>query len=210
MSNVSEFSQSSPAEPDAWLYLEEIAHRTLNECTAMLSMLVRASYGTTDAVGLAVLDAVAKRLRAMASTYKVLRPFDDSSTRNLEDDLEQLCASLTASVLAERRIRLTLASDPVVLSARRSWQVTLIVSELVMNAAKHAFTRSTEGSIVVDIRKVGKTVECAVIDDGAAGAPVAPGRGARIVDALAVDLGGSIARNFSARGSTVVLHMPIA
>lgn len=207
--NVSDTVFARPATPDAWLYIDEITHRTLNDYTAMLSMLRRASSGMTDAAGVAVLDAVSARLRAAATAYGALRPLRGSLVRNLDDDLECLCASLTSSILADRSIRLTLAAEPIALDAQRSWQVSLIVSELVMNAAKHAFS-SAGGNIVVNLRAIGQTIHCAVIDNGRASLDRMPGRGAGIVDALAEDLGGQVIRQFSRTGSTIVLHIPRA
>jgi two-component sensor histidine kinase len=208
--SVSRSGNARPANPDPWLYIDEITHRTLNDYAAMLSMLRRASADTMDRASAATLDAVASRLRASATAYAALRPLPESSVRYLDDDLEQLCASLTSSILADRSIRLTLASERVCLSAERSWQVSLIVSELVMNAAKHAFAPFAEGAIVVNVCSVGGRLQCTVCDNGEAGPCSVSGRGSRIVDALASDLDGTVIRRFSPNGSTVVLSVPIA
>jgi two-component sensor histidine kinase len=207
--SVSETDFQRPTAADAWLYIDEITHRTLNDYTAMLSMLRRASAGMSDAAGVAVLDAVSARLRAAATAYGALRPLGGSLVRKLDDDLECLCASLTSSILADRSIRLTLTAEPTVLGAQRSWQVSLIVSELVMNAAKHAFDADA-GAIVVNVRVIGQTIQCAVIDNGKGSRGYIPGRGTGIVDALAAGLGGQIIRQFSNAGSTVVLCVPRA
>jgi two-component sensor histidine kinase len=208
--NASETAYDKPANLDAWLYVDEITHRTLNDYTAMLSMLRRASTGMSDAGAAAVLDAVAARLRAAATAYDALRPLRGSPVRNLDDDLERICASLTSSILADRTVRLTLASEHICLSARRSWQISLIVSELVMNAAKHAFSSFAEGGIHVNVRAIGGQIQCTVIDNGKASPCSTSGRGSNIVDALAADLGGKIVRHFSTNGSTVVLCVPVA
>jgi two-component system, sensor histidine kinase PdtaS len=206
--NVSGFSDS-PIRLDAWLYLDEVTHRALNDYTAMLAIVRRASSTITDKVGLAALGDVAKRLESAAQTYRTLRPSWASSMRNLEDDLERLCASLTSAILADRSINLTLTSEPVSLSAKRCWQISLVISELVMNAAKHAFSKSGSGEIVVRVRAVGDMLQCAVIDDGRAGPDYAPGRGSGIVDVLAADLGGCIVRRLSRNGSTIILSIPM-
>jgi two-component sensor histidine kinase len=208
--SVSKSGNARPAKPDAWLYIDEITHRTLNDYAAMLSMLRQASADMADTLGVAALDAVASRLRASATAYAALRPLLESAARHLDDDLEQLCASLTSSTLADRSIRLTLVSERVRLSAERSWQISLIVSELVINAAKHAFPPSGEGAIVVNVRSVGGRIQCAVCDNGEANPSSSSGRGSRIVDALAADLDGTVIRRFSPNGSMVVLSVPVA
>jgi len=207
---MSTTSSDQPAKMDAWLYIDEITHRTLNEYAIMLSMLRQASRSTTDAAGSHALGAVAKRLEASAAAFCTLRPSREQGPCYLDDDLERLCASLTESVLADRSIGLTLISERVRLSAQRCWQICLIVSELVMNAAKHAFTATCPGEIVVKVCIVGGSIQCAVADNGLAGPDAKSGRGSGIIDALAAELRGTIARNLSARGSTIVLRAPIA
>ena len=198
-----------PAKADAWLYVDEISHRMLNDYTVMLSMLRRASADMKDVAGAAALDAVATRMRAAATVHGALRLLRGSSVRNLDEDLAHLCASLTLSTLADRSIRLRLACEPVIMSARRTWQISLIVSELVMNAAKHAFSVAG-GDIVISIHAVGATVECAVADNSQGDPAWQPGRGSRIVDALVMDLGGSVVRRFSRTGSMVAVSIPLA
>lgn len=208
--NVSNLTQDRPAKTDAWLYLDEITHRALNDYTATISMLRLASMSMKDAVGQTALAAATSRLESAARTYQALRPSRGGAVRNLEDELERLCSSLASSILADRFIKLTLASEPVMLTARRSWQVSLIISELVTNAAKHAFGATRGGNISVSVRAVGRTLQCAVSDDGSASPDFAPGRGAGIVDSLAADLGGSISWALSSKGSTVLLCVPLS
>ena len=193
----------------AWLYLDEVTHRTLNDYSVMLAMLRRAAGNMTDAAGLATLDAIAKRLRAGAAACSALRPPANSGVRQLEDHLEHLCSSLTSSILEDRSISLRLVAEPVRLSAEKCWQISLIVSELVMNAARHAFFFTAGGAIAVNARVIDGIIECAVVDNGVAKANVAPGRGSSILDMLAADLGGTIARRFTEAGSTVVLRVPL-
>ncbi len=197
---------STPTKPDAWLYLDEITHRTLNDYTAMLAVLRSASVRADETIQ-PILTHVTKRLEAAAAAYTALRPIRGVAMRNLDEDLEQLCASLTSSVLEERSISLTLTSESVCLSARRCWQICLIVSELVMNAAKHAFS-GQGGSIFVTLLRSDDKVQCVVMDDGGGSVGATPGRGSQIIDALAVDLDGAISRHFSPDGLTVVVNVP--
>ena len=207
--NVSGNRRNSLEKADAWLYLDEMTHRTLNDYSVMLAMIRRASFGANEAGGLAILDAVARRLEAGATAFGALRPSRGSPSRNLDDDLEQLCASLSSSSLADRGICLTLSAEPLVMDAHRSWQVSLIVAELITNAAKHAFKQLSSGTIVIDVRASGGELNCIVMDNGNANPNASPGRGSSIVDALAVDLGGSVDRNYSRNGATVRLRVPL-
>jgi two-component sensor histidine kinase len=196
--------------PDAWLYLEEITHRALNEYTVMLAIVRRASRSVMDETSEQALEDVAGRLRAAAMSFLALRPPMDGLLRDLSRELETLCASLSDSFLSHRRITLTLTSEPVAISAYRCWQLSLIISELVTNAARHAFLLRPSGCIEVTTRIRDENIECAIVDDGICEETVKPGRGTAIVDALVNDLGGTISRRHAVTGSTIVLSIPRA
>ena len=93
------------------------------------------------------------------------------------------------------------------MTAEQCWYVGLIVSELITNAARHAFNERA-GSIRVETRSMDDQVLCTVIDDGAAAVRPARGSGSEINDALAAQLGGTLSRTFSANGTTATLTFP--
>src|SRR5262249_36905134 len=162
-----------------------------NEYTALLSMVRLASQNLPgQAVGL--LDDVASRLQASAMAYRALRPPRGTSMRSLDLELKTLCEALSDSILAGSQVRLSLASEPVPVGARRCWQISLIVSELVINAARHAFKSGNSGRIMIDVRLLGGTIQCTVVDNGVSDIVISPGRGSAIVDALASELGGRV------------------
>lgn len=193
--------------PDVWLYVSEISHRTLNDYMALLGMLRRAASLVDDLAVNSLLGDMADRLCASAHAHQALRRPRENGPRDLHDELLTLCGALSRSALADRGVRLTLVSEPLTLDARQCWQICLIISELVMNAARHAFDEGP-GVIAIDARVVGDDVCCAVADDGSANRSPLPGSGTAIVDGLAFELGGRIARCYGPKGSTVVLSIP--
>jgi two-component sensor histidine kinase len=210
LSNSEGAESGQGTRPDAWLYLEEITHRALNEYTAMLAIVRSASRVVTDEASEQALGEVATRLRAAAMSFLALRPPMDGHLRDLSRELEPLCASLSSSFLSCRRITLTLTSESVAISAYRCWQLSLVVSELVTNAARHAFRLRQDGLIEVTTSVRNGNIECAVVDDGICDENITPGRGTAIVDALVNDLGGTISRHHSVTGSTIMLSIPRA
>jgi two-component sensor histidine kinase len=207
--NIQDFDDGRAVAPNAWLYLDEITHRTMNDYTVMLAMVRRATLAIADGDGEHALDRITQRLWAASTAYRALSPPRGVSRLNLAENIETLCDALSASVLADRPINLSVASEPVTIGARRCWQISLIVSELVMNAAKHAFSLSQKGSIIVSLCPGRGFIRCEVADDGAADSVVSPGRGASIVDALVTELGGTIARNYTGHGTIVALCVPL-
>jgi two-component sensor histidine kinase len=195
---------------ETWLYLEEFTHRAVNDYTAMLAIVRRAAHTVTDDISESALKELANRLQAAAMSLRALRPPADGVLRDLSQELEPLCASLSNSILSPRQIRLTLTSEPVVINAHRCWQLSLIISELVTNAARHAFRSRDHGSINITTVVRGSSIECAVVDNGACGDSFVPGRGTAIVNALVKDLSGAITRNHMITGSVIVFSIPLA
>jgi len=175
----------------------------------MLSMVRLAALRVSDTGAGQALAELTHRLNASATAFRALSPPPDQSPRSLDDELEALCAALSTSILAARGIRLTFTADPVCIGAQQSWKIGLVVSELITNAARHAFGAREGGSIVVEVSRQAGTIRCAVVDDGAAAARIVPGRGSAILDAIAAELGGTIARTHTSRGSAVVLQVPV-
>lgn len=193
-----------------WLYVDEVTHRALNDFTIMSALVRRASSRLTDIAARRELDEVMVHLHAAAKTLQALRPPRTPLHRNLSDDLEELCGALSAAILMQKAIRLTLASDRAVVSADQSWKICLVVAELVMNAARHAFQSSAEGEIRVELSALDGALRCAVVDNGAAAAVISAGRGSSILDAIASELDGAITRTHSGQGSAVILHVPFS
>lgn len=193
---------------DVWPYLAEINHRTMNEYTVLVSMVRRAVAKVTDPAAKEVLNLVDTRLRATACAHRALCPPHDSPPRNFDEQLQIICAALSGSLLGDRDVRLALFCEPIALDPLRCWQAALIVSELITNAAKHAFVEERPGSIVVDARTKNDEVWCTVSDDGAAERSWMPGFGSGVVDTLAVNLGGKVVRRHSQSGSKITLCFP--
>jgi two-component sensor histidine kinase len=83
----------------------------------------------------------------------------------------------------------------------------MIVSELITNAARHAFA-GRPGKIRVELVRTDGFVRCTVSDDGSAPADAQPGRGIRIVEQLAAALDGSFERKFGFAGTAATLIFP--
>jgi two-component sensor histidine kinase len=200
---------SAKGAAGAWLYVDEISHRTMNDYAFMLATVERASRAVRDPIAVTALADVSARLAAGAGAYRVLGPPRDDDARRLDEDLEQLCAALSVSGLDVRNIGLTLCCEPVTLSARRCWIACLIVSELVSNALKHAFCDRGSGEIAIDVRAMAEQLRIVVSDNGCGAKVVTPGRGMGIVNALADELDGALLRRQTPSGSTIVLICPL-
>ena len=210
LSNDVDAAPDGSSVPAGWLYLEEVTHRVLNEYTVMIAMLRRATKMVLDKNAETTLNEISDRLRTAATYIRALRPPTDRFLRDISRELEPLCESLSNSIRSYGRIELVLSSEPVAISAYRCWQLSLIISELVTNAARHAFRTRDDGLINVLTAVRGGNIECAVLDNGRCEPTFTPGRGTAIVNTLVGDFGGAITRSQSINGSAIVFSIPLA
>ncbi len=199
--------ERAAATTSAWLYVDEIAHRTMNDYAFMLASIERASRAVSDPIAASALAGIKARLAATAGAYRALCPPSDDGPRRLDQDLERLCAAL--SHCGDENVSLTLVCEPVSMPAQRCWRACLIVSELVSNAAKHAFAACDAGEIVVDVRSLRGELRIVVTDNGIGSDIAVPGRGTRVVSALAQELGAVIWRKHTPSGSIIVVMCPL-
>jgi two-component sensor histidine kinase len=193
--------------PDLALLFGEITHRIANEYGSAISMLSLAAAKTVSPEARMTLQNAAERLHDHATAYRALQiPLADGEV-DLADYICNICRAISRSRLRDRSISLEVAADSLVVTTDQAWYVGLIVSELVTNAARHAF-RERAGCIRVETSTMAGQVQCRVVDNGVALMRRPPGRGSEINDALAARLGGTLNRTFGSAGTSVTLTFP--
>jgi two-component sensor histidine kinase len=192
---------------DAQLLLHEYSHRIINEFTSVICEVSIAAARAANDETKAALASVEGQLRNYAQVHHALRMPDHSSRIDAAAYLRQLCRAISRSKLDGKGIELRLVESPVQMESERCWRLGLIVSELITNAERHAF-RNGGGLICVELLRSTPFVECRITDDGTGGETICPGRGLKIVEALATSLGGWIDQGFGPKGTTAVLIFP--
>ncbi|HEY4918508.1 MAG TPA: sensor histidine kinase [Xanthobacteraceae bacterium] len=189
------------------LLLAELVHRINNEFTSAVCIISRAAARSESDDVKATLAAVSERLMDYALVHRALQMPTEHAEIDASAFLRGLCAAISRSKLADLGIEMSFVDRPLRMDSRRCWLLGLVVCELVNNAARHAFNGAA-GTIRVELRLRGSFVECSVSDNGRSSAPIRPGRGFAIVEALAETLDGNITRIMGNRGSAVVLTFP--
>jgi hypothetical protein len=152
------------------------------------------------------LDTDAAWLLAAANACPALRPPRGPEQRRLDTALAEVCVAIERSELREQSIALRLACDPISLSGWRTWQICVVVAELLLHAARNS--RNVR-SIAVEFA-VADEARCVVVDDGDASHSAAGGRGIVEVDGLVAAMGGHVDRRSDETGSAVMVHVPKA
>jgi two-component sensor histidine kinase len=190
------------------LLMREVNHRCGNSLAIVASLLrLHASRAQRPEVSAALSDAEA-RIHAVARVHRHLYTSDDIRSVSLELYLKSLIDDLRRSI-EEDGAELTLDADPVEIDPDRAVAAGVLVTELVINAKKHAYLAS-KGQIWVRLRAINAhSAELSVEDDGigsANGASSAPkGLGTIIIQAMGVKLGGKIVFDPLHKGTRAIL-----
>jgi len=172
--------------------LQEVQHRVANSLQIIASVLLQSARNVqSEDVKVHLQDAhhrvmsiaaVQRQLAASALGEVALRPY-----------FTQLCESLGASMIRDHdEISVDVAIDDSKVDADTSVSLGLVVTELVINALKHAFPEHRTGKILVGYLSNGPNWTLSVSDDGvgmdAQTSLAKPGLGTSIVEALARQL----------------------
>jgi two-component sensor histidine kinase len=209
MDQAAEISSSDRAFSEARLLLREYSHRINNEFAAAISFVSIAAARSSNEQTKAVLTAVETQLLSYAHVHHVLQMPEHGTRIDASVYLRQLCRAISCSKLNDKGIELLFVERSFQMDSERCWRLGLIVSELITNAARHAF-RESGGTIRVELMPTTSFVECWVIDNGVAAPNVRPGLGLRIMRALSSSLGATIDQQFGSSGTATVLIVPLA
>ncbi|RAI57027.1 sensor histidine kinase [Roseicella frigidaeris] len=147
--------------------LSELHHRVKNNAQATTSFLSLQANRASDPTVAAALRAAA--MRVMLATLVQDRMFRVPPDGGVELGTELATTARTALEVAGRPgIELVLAlEDSLTLPVAQATPIALIVNELVVNAARHAFPGGRPGRISLSLRRPGAGLgEVVVADDG--------------------------------------------
>ncbi|MBJ7483815.1 sensor histidine kinase [Brevundimonas sp.] len=197
------------------ILLQELQHRVANSLQIIASVILQSARKTTsDETRLHLTDAHI-RVMSVAALQQQL-----ATSRLGEVELApyfiQLCKSIGASMIHDpTRLSIRVEADESATNADISVSLGLIVTELVINALKHAFPGGRSGTIVVGYSSHGPNWTLTVRDDGVGmpkdAASATPGLGTSIVEALAKQLHARIQVESPGHGTLVsVIHSQLA
>ncbi|ABD07648.1 signal transduction histidine kinase [Rhodopseudomonas palustris HaA2] len=191
------------------ILLQEVQHRVANSLQIIASVLMQSARRVQSEEARGQLRNAHNRVMSIAALQRQLSTAS-GETVELRTYFIQLSQSLGASMIDDPdRLSILVKSDDTTVSAGVSVSLGLIVTELVINALKHAFPDQPTGQIVIDYHSSGKDWTLSVADNGV-GMPLggdAPkaGLGTGIVEALAKNLSGTVAATDANPGTIVTI-----
>lgn len=190
--------------------LEELQHRIANSLQIIASIiLMKARSVQSEETRLHLQDAH-KRVMSVAAVQRQLHVSGASQSIDMTPYLARLCEALATSMIGDARpISLIVAGEGGRASSREAESLGLIVTELVMNALKHAFPdEKAKGRITVTYEVAGTNWKLSVADDGVGKpdgvfAQAKTGLGTGIIKALAQQLAAKVETVANPVGTTV-------
>ena len=176
--------------------LKELEHRVANSLQIIAAIiLMKSKLVTSEETRLQLQDAH-HRVISVAAVQQHLHVSGAAGPIEMGPYLTKLCESLKSSMIGDYRpATLKVTSDGGTVTSREAVSLGLIVTELILNALKHAFPddNKSDHQIAVRFEVAGSNWKLSVADNGI-GAPVGvfaqakSGLGTSIVNALAQQL----------------------
>lgn len=191
------------------MLLQAVQHRVANSLQIIASVLMQSARRVQSEEARGHLHDARHRIMSIAALQRQLSTSAGGSVE-LRAYFTQLCQSLGASMIADpERLSIKVTVDDSTVPADISISLGLIVTELVINALKHAFTDERSGTIEIDYQSSDKDWTLSISDNGI-GMPVgndAPraGLGTGIVEALVKNLEGEITLSDADPGTVVTI-----
>jgi two-component sensor histidine kinase len=193
--------------------VNEINHRVKNSLQLVASMFSLQASTTQNTDVAQSLQQAMNRVTAVARIHERLYRTTNIGTVDLAGYLGDICQDL-AGVAPQCEVKYE-SQHPIPITTDRAVRVALLVTELVTNAAKHAYPEGKEGPIFVALAPTDNdTIRISVRDQGA-GLPArfddaeGAGLGIRIVRALITQTGANFSIHRHQPGSEFVIEMPL-
>ena len=191
------------------ILLQEMQHRVANSLQIIASiLLLKARTVQSEEIRLHLHDAH-QRVISVATVQQQLQASGLNESIEIGPYLSKLCDSLAKSMIGERRpLSIKVQATRGAATSSEAMSLGLIVTELVINALKHAFPGGETGEILVsyDARELGWSLS--VSDNGtgpgdATAESPHTGLGTSIIEALARQLYATVEKSGSPQGTTV-------
>ncbi|SFV30390.1 Two-component sensor histidine kinase, contains HisKA and HATPase domains [Devosia crocina] len=196
------------ARERAEMLLGEVNHRVANSLAMVAALVGLQANAVTDAEAKSALAETQARIHAIAGVHRHLYTSDDVRSVQVADYIHSLVAELEASVQLEGQTpSLRVEVEPFPMATEKVASLGVMLTELVTNALKYAYTGRPAGEIRIHMRRAEEQIELRVEDDGigwsGSGKPQGTGLGSRIVKAMAHSLGATVGYETDRGGTTV-------
>lgn len=197
--------RSADRGTDEFLLLREMHHRMANTLTLLTAQLWQEFRSSTTPRIRRSLTRCEARIAAFGHLHRLLAVGARNRPIPAQGYVEELCHALSEAVLTPIGVRCEVSVDDGVIPSGTCERVGLIITELVTNAAKHAFAGLDGGLVRVEMTSKPGRWLCTVSDDGTGIEVPLANSGTRILDDLAQMIGGTLILRSGADGTSVTV-----
>jgi len=195
------------------MLLQEMQHRIGNSLQIIASILLIKARTVQSEETRIHLQEAHQRIMSVATLQQHLKPSALGNRIEIAPYLTKLCESLENSMIADRRpLSLVVQASTGTALSNEAVSIGLIVTELVINALKHAFADGSQGEIMVKYDFDGADWRLSVSDNGMGrqdqgDEPARSGLGTSLIEALARQLDARVEGSSGPRGTLVsIIH----
>ena len=198
------------------LLLQEMQHRVANSLQIIASILLMKARTVQSEETRLQLEDAHQRVLSVAAVQQHLQVTGRGTPIVIATYLTKLCETLAQSMIGESRpisLKVETDADTATVASHQAVSIGLIVTELVMNALKHAFPRERmKAAIVVSYNVSDSDWKLTVSDNGDGKPDQSPGKkkgglGTSLVKALAKQLDATVEIKSDSQGTaTTITH----
>jgi two-component sensor histidine kinase len=196
---------------NATIERQELDHRLANSLQLAADFLIFEHMRVSDPDARAALIATAERLSAVGQMHRFLASHRQATGVDLEAFLTELGGLISEST----SLTCDVEADAIEAPGELAQQLAIVVNELAMNAAKHAYPWGERGPLHVSCRRRGANLVLTVADEGkgldkgfTARRSGKGGLGMTIVEAIVRQLHGLL-ETTSPKGARFTLTIPL-
>ena len=194
------------------MLMQELQHRVANSLQIIASVLMQSARRVSNDETRSHLQMAQNRVLSIATIQKQLSQSGSSEVK-LRPYLQQLCESIGISMIADPAIlSIEVDASDISVGSAQSVSLGLIVTELVINALKHAYPVDCGGTIVVRYQAGTEGGWVLEVEDDGAGMPLkdrpaaVAGLGTNIVEALARQLQARVVMTDASPGTCISIR----
>jgi two-component sensor histidine kinase len=207
------------AREKAELLLREVNHRVANSLAMVASLVHLQEASVRDPAARFALAETQNRISAIAQVHRSLYTSDNVSSVSMTEYLSRIVRDLEQSMTRDdSTTHLRLEADPVSLPPDKAVAIGVIITELVTNAFKYAYSLEQPGPVLVRLARVGVAGLNLEVSDNGRGIKMANGEvraagtglGMKIVRTMAMSLESEVAIHDNEPGTRVQLAFAAA
>lgn len=163
-------AQAQAAAHRGMLMFAELQHRVSNNLGVVGSLLALQRRRVTDPMAVRALEEAERRVGVVSRLSRLLVD-PEAQEVDFGAFLRALVPDVVAAAAAEERVAVTVAAEPISVTAASAVPLGLIAAELISNAIEHGFPAGRAGRIDVRLASHGDERALLLIQDDGAGLP---------------------------------------